>query len=104
VRPYIKLSVGKLSVAVSSVAVLSIAVAVIRCFDITSIRIVAVFTASALQQRREPVEQRRDLLRIEHRGTDQQPGRPGGHEQRIVLHPRFDIVRIRTGGVRLGLK
>ena len=103
-RPYIKLSVGALFVATSSVGVFWVAVAVVRCFGIVSIRIVAALIAGALQQWREPVEQRRDLLRLKHRGADQQPRRPGGHEQRIVLHPRFDIVRIRTGGVRLGLK
>jgi len=104
VRPYIKLSVGALFVATSSVGVFWVAVAVVRCFGIVSIRIVAALIAGALQQWREPVEQRRDLLRFEHRGADQQPRRAAGHEQRIVLHPRFDVVRIRTGGVRLGLK
>jgi hypothetical protein len=99
VRPYIKLSVGA-----SLVDVLSVEVAIIRCFDITAARIVAIVIAGALQQRREPVEQCRDLLRLEHRRTNQQPRRAAGHEQRIVLHPRFDVVRIRTGGVRLGLK
>jgi hypothetical protein len=104
VRPYIKLSVAALSVAVSWVGVLLIAVAIVCCLNVVSIRTVTVFTAGALQQGREPVEQRRDLLRLENRRTDQQPRRAAGHEQRIVLHPCFDVVRIRTGTVRLGLK
>ena len=103
-RPYIKLSLGALSVAVSLLAVFSVKVAGVRCFSITGTGIVSVFTANALQQWREPVEQRRDLLRLEHRRPDQQPRRAAGHEQRIVLHPRFDVIRIRTGGVGLGLK
>ena len=99
-RPYIKLSVGKLSVSIA----LSIGLAIARGSRRRTTRVVAVLVAGALQQRREPVEQGGYLLRLEHRGTDQQPRRAAGHEQRIVLHPRFDVVRIRTGSVRLGLK